>query len=97
QILVPQGGTESSLSKMSSLPEMVMIEPSGGRFRARVSICRLAVSRFGLTSPPAPFRVGAAPTDSYLSHISPPAFAALLGIRRIPPDAFALLRPPPSF
>ena len=56
-----------SCRKCHPCPEMVMIEPSGGRFQARVSLCRLAVSRFGLTSPPAPFRVGAAPTDSYLS------------------------------
>src|SRR4051812_18927375 len=46
---------------------MVTIEPSGGHLRTRTSSCRLAVSRFGLTSPPAPFRVGVAPTDNLLS------------------------------
>src|SRR5258706_3855716 len=46
--------------------EMVMIEPWRGRFRNQNSGCRLVVSRSGLTSPPAPFRVGIAPTDSFL-------------------------------
>src|SRR5258707_10380677 len=44
---------------------MVMIEPWRGRFRNQNSGCRLVVSRSGLTSPPAPFRVGIAPTDSF--------------------------------
>ena len=42
-----------------------MIEPCGWPLSGTMSLCRLAVSRLGLTSPPAPFRVGVAPTDSF--------------------------------
>ncbi|MEI7932799.1 MAG: hypothetical protein WCI21_07070, partial [Alphaproteobacteria bacterium] len=47
-------------------PKMVMIGPWRGRFRDRKSLCRLVARRLGLTSPPAPFREGNAPTDSFL-------------------------------
>src|SRR5258708_28318145 len=59
-----QGG--SSFPNCHACPEMVMIEPCSGRFQERHFRCRLVVSWLGLKSPPAPFRVGIAPTDSFL-------------------------------
>src|SRR5437899_1518951 len=56
--------------KKGTCREMVMIEPWRGRFRNQNSGCRLVVSRSGLTSPLAPFRVGIAPTDSFLKTAS---------------------------
>src|SRR3954463_8442614 len=54
-----------SVEIVIACPKMVMIGPRRGRFRHRMCLGRLVASRLGLTSPPAPFRVGNAPTDSF--------------------------------
>src|SRR5438445_10441722 len=70
------GNLRDSYRICHSCPEMVTIEPWRGRFRPPIIDGRLAVSRFGLTSPPAPFRVGIAPTDiSNFSTQPPPRFS----------------------
>src|SRR6188472_598737 len=71
--LAPQAGIwRDSYPICHACPEMVMIEPWRGRFQPPIIDGRLAVSRFGLTSPPAPFRVGIAPTDTSIDNTQPP-------------------------